>query len=119
MSSRPSKRKELEHSMFKLFSVALLTAATAAALQVAPAAPAQAMSPWCGKSIELINAALDATGGNLDAATAQSLSDRLRGLAVFATGAEQAAITGYADALVDPNITDLTPATDELNRVCV
>lgn len=54
----------------------------------------------------------------MDDATAHSLSDRLSGLAVLAGGEEQAAIVGYANALVDDNITDLDPATDEPNRVC-
>ncbi|WUA10202.1 hypothetical protein OG225_11295 [Nocardia sp. NBC_01377] len=95
-----------------------LTAAAAAALQVAPAAPAYAQSPICAKAVDLINAAVDISGGNLDDATAHSLSDRLSGLAVLAGGEEQAAIVGYANALVDDNITDLDPATDEPNRVC-
>ncbi|MFI5720845.1 hypothetical protein [Nocardia sp. NPDC051750] len=105
--------------MFKLFSAALLTAAAAAALQVAPAATAQAMSPSCAKAIELINIAIDTSGGTMDAATSQALSDRLLGVAELTAGAEKDAITGYAHALVDDNVTDLTPATDQLNRACV
>lgn len=103
--------------MTKIFSAALLTA-TAATLFVLPAAPAQAASPVCDKAIALINAAIDMTGGNLDADTSQNLSERLWGISNFAAGPEKDVITAYASALVDPNVTDLTPATDELNRVC-
>lgn len=104
--------------MFKLVAAALLTATAAAALLIVPAAPAYAKSPSCTKAIELINAALDISGGTMDDATTRALSDRLSGVAALAVGAEKDAITGYADALVDDNVTDLTPATDELNRVC-
>jgi hypothetical protein len=104
--------------MIKLFSVALLTATAAVAIQVLPAAPAQAKSPTCAKAIELINAAIDISGESLDDATQQALSERLSGIAVLAVGEEKDAITGYANALVDENITDLDPATEELNRVC-
>ncbi|MFD4405757.1 hypothetical protein ACFWPH_23665 [Nocardia sp. NPDC058499] len=105
--------------MFKLFSTALLTATAAAALQALPAAPAHAMSPGCAKAIELINIAVDTSGGTMDAATSQALSDRLLGVAELAVGAEKDAIAGYARALVDDSVTDLTPATDQLNRACV
>ncbi|WP_406232274.1 hypothetical protein [Nocardia sp. NBC_01009] len=104
--------------MIKLFSAVLLTATAAAALQVLPAAPAHAKSPSCAKAIELINAAIAISGDNLDDATQHALSDRLSGLAALAVGEEKDAITGYANALVDDNITDLDPATNELNRVC-
>lgn len=104
--------------MIKLFSAVLLTATAAAVLQVVPAAPARAMSPSCAKAIELINAAVDTSGGTMDDATTRALSERLTGVAVVAVGEERDVITGYADALIDENVTDLTPATDELNRVC-
>ncbi|WP_433200863.1 hypothetical protein ACQP1G_09270 [Nocardia sp. CA-107356] len=104
--------------MIKLVSAALLIATAAATLQLLPAAPAQAQSPSCAKAIELINAAIDMSGGTMDDATTRALSDRLSGLAALAVGVEKDAITGYANALVDENITDLDPATDELNRVC-
>ncbi|WP_227998478.1 hypothetical protein [Nocardia australiensis] len=104
--------------MIKLFSAALLTAAVAATLQVLPAAPAHAKSLTCAKAIELINAAIYNSGDTLDDATQQALSDRLSGLAALAVGEEKDAINGYANALVDDNITDLDPATNELNRVC-
>lgn len=98
--------------------VPVLLTATAATLLMLPATPAQAASPACGKAIELINAAIDSAGGNLDEATGQALSERLLGLSDWAVGVEKDAIAGYANALVDPNITDLDPATDELNRAC-
>lgn len=104
--------------MLKLFSAALLTTAAAAALQFTPVAPAHASSPSCVKAIELINAAIDNSGGTMDDATTRALSDRLSGVAALAVGAEKEAITGYANALIDENVTDLSPATDELNRVC-
>lgn len=103
--------------MIKLFSAAALTA-TAATLLVLPAAPAQARSLTCDRAIEFINAAVDASGGTYDAETARALADRLRTVALLSGGAEQAAITAYADALVDDNVTEMTPFTDELNRAC-
>ncbi|MBF6190008.1 hypothetical protein [Nocardia implantans] len=102
--------------MTKSFAAAL--AATAAALLFLPAAPAQARSPFCARAIELINIAIDTNGGTLDGATAAELSDRLNALAYLTQGAEQDAITAYANALVDENVTDLNPYTDELNRAC-
>ncbi|MGX1805586.1 hypothetical protein ACWIGI_07710 [Nocardia sp. NPDC055321] len=103
--------------MIKLFSAAALTA-TAATVLLLPAAPAQARSLTCDRAIEFINAAIDASGGTYDDATALALADRLRTVALVSGGEEQAAIYAYADALVDDNITDLTPFTDELNRTC-
>lgn len=102
--------------MTKPFAAAL--AAAAAALLFLPAAPAQAQSPLCSRAVELINVAIDTSGGTLDHATATALSDRLSGLADLAQGAEKDAITAYANALVDENVTDLNPYTDELNRAC-
>ncbi|WP_039804863.1 hypothetical protein [Nocardia araoensis] len=102
--------------MIKPFAAALATAA--AALLFLPAAPAQAQSPFCAKAIELINIAIDTSGGTLDDATATALSDRLNGLANFAQGAEKDVIAAYANALVDENVANLDPYTDELNRVC-
>ncbi|MGW4092854.1 hypothetical protein [Nocardia sp. NPDC004750] len=102
--------------MTKPFAAVL--AAAAATLLFLPAAPAQAQSPFCARAIELINLAIDTSGGTMDTATATALSDRLGGLALFAQGAEKDVITAYADALVDDNVTDLDPYTDELNRVC-
>ncbi|MET9025638.1 hypothetical protein ABZW96_08425 [Nocardia sp. NPDC004168] len=102
--------------MTKPFAAVL--AAAAAALLFLPAAPAQAQSPFCARAIELINLAIDTSGGTMDTATATALSDRLSGLALFAQGAEKDVITAYADALVDANVTDLDPYTDNLNRVC-
>ncbi|MFI9534082.1 hypothetical protein ACIG56_12635 [Nocardia fusca] len=104
--------------MIKLFSAALLTATTVAFLQLLPATPAHASSPSCAKAIELINAAIDVSGGTMDDATTRALSDRLSGVAALAVGEEREAITGYADALIDETVADLGPATDELNRVC-
>ncbi|MEV0246367.1 hypothetical protein AB0H76_07265 [Nocardia sp. NPDC050712] len=103
--------------MIKLFATAALAATTAALIAV-PAAPAAAKSPTCDKAIQLINAAVDMSGGNFDAPTRQALSDRLSALALLAGEEERNALTGYANALVDDNITDLDPATNELNRVC-
>lgn len=54
----------------------------------------------------------------MDDATTRALSDRLSGVAALAVGEEREAITGYADALIDETVSDLGPATDELNRVC-
>ncbi|WP_459960560.1 hypothetical protein [Nocardia sp. IFM 10818] len=103
--------------MKKLFSGAVLTA-TAATLLVLPAAPAQAASPVCDKAIAMINAAVDMSGGTFDTETQQKLADRLSGLAVVAVGPERDAITAYANALVDENVTDMDGVTAELNRVC-
>ncbi|MER7450816.1 hypothetical protein ABTW96_11075 [Nocardia beijingensis] len=102
--------------MTKPFAAALVAAA--AALLFLPAAPAQARSPFCARAIEIINFTIDANGGTLEGATAAELSDRLNALAYLTQGAEQDAITAYANALVDDNVTDLNPYTDELNRAC-
>ncbi|MEU2043012.1 hypothetical protein [Nocardia niwae] len=104
--------------MIKSTSFAAVLSAAAAALLFLPAAPAQAQSLQCARAIELINVAIDTSGGTLDEATATALSDRLSGLADSAQGAEKDAITAYATALVDDNVADLNPYTDELNRVC-
>lgn len=104
--------------MIKTTSFATALTAAAALLLFLPAAPAQAQSPLCDRAIEFVNAAVDMSGGTMDTATATALSDRLNGLAVLAQGEEKAVITGYANALVDDNITDLDPYTAELNRVC-
>ncbi|MEV0365814.1 hypothetical protein [Nocardia fusca] len=93
-------------------------ATTVTVLQLLPADPAHANSPSCAKAIELINAAIDVSGGTMDDATTRALSDRLSGVAALAVGEEREAITGYADALIDETVADLGPATDELNRVC-
>ncbi len=99
-------------------STSFAAALSAAALLFLPAAPAHAQSPQCARAIELINVAIDTSGGSLDQATATALSGRLSGLADLAQGAERDAITAYAAALVDDNVADLNPYTDELNRVC-
>lgn len=104
--------------MIKSTSFAATLSAAAAALLFLPAAPAHAQSLQCAKAIELINIAIDTSGGTLDEATATALSNRLSGLADLAQGAEKDVITAYAAALVDENVTDLNPYTDELNRVC-
>jgi hypothetical protein len=104
--------------MIKSLSIAAVLSAAAAALLFLPAAPAHASSPSCAKAIELINIAIDKSGGTLDPATATALSERLTGLADFTQGAEKDAITAYAQALIDDNVTELTPYTDELNRAC-
>ncbi len=102
--------------MYKIFSAALLTAAAIGSLVLVPAAPAQAASPACDTAIAWINAAVDnSPGGNLDAATLQSLSERLSALP--APGPEKAAIDAYAHALVDDNA-DMNAATDAFNAVC-
>ncbi|MEV6136489.1 hypothetical protein AB0L63_10580 [Nocardia sp. NPDC051990] len=97
---------------------AAVSAAAAAALLLLPAAPAHAQSAPCAKAIDLINAAIEMSGGNLDVATSTALSDRLRVPADFTQGQERDAITAYANALIDENVADLNPYTDELNRVC-
>ncbi|WP_174189953.1 hypothetical protein [Nocardia barduliensis] len=104
--------------MIKSTSFAAVLSAAAAALLFLPAAPAHAQSPQCAKAIELINVAIDTSGGTLDEATASALSGRLSGLADLAQGPEKDAIAAYAYALVDDNVSDLNPYTDELNRVC-
>ncbi|UGT65932.1 hypothetical protein LTT66_21755 [Nocardia gipuzkoensis] len=104
--------------MIKSLSIAAVLSAAAAALLFLPATPAHASSPSCAKAIELINIAIDTSGGTLDPATATALSERLTGLADFTQGAERDAITAYAHALIDDNVTELTPYTDELNRAC-
>ncbi|MEU1545183.1 MULTISPECIES: hypothetical protein [Nocardia] len=104
--------------MTKSTAFAAVFSAAAAALFFLPAAPAHAQSPQCAKAIELINIAIDTNGGTLDGATAEALSGRLSGLADLAQGAEKDVISAYAYALVDENVTDLNPYTDELNRVC-
>ncbi len=103
--------------MIKTLSAALLTTAATASLLVVtlPAATAQAKSPACEQAISLATAGVY-TGGA--AFGTQALHDRLRATGDLATGEEKAAITGYADALIDPNVTDLHPFIDELNRVC-
>ncbi len=105
-------------TMIKSLSIAAVLSAAAAALLFLPATPAHASSPSCAKAIELINIAIDTSGGTLDSATATALSERLTGLADFTQGAEKDAITAYAQALIDDNVTDLAPYTDELNRAC-
>lgn len=104
--------------MTKSLSVATALSAAAAALLFLPAAPANAQSPSCAKATELINIAIDTSGGTLDQATATALSERLTGLANFTQGAEKEAISAYARALIDDEVTELTSYTDELNRVC-
>ncbi len=106
--------------MIKTLSAALLTTATIASLQVLtfPAAEAQAKSPACDQAISLVNAGVQMSGGTFDAETARALHDRLWTAGDLAVGEERAAITGYADALIDDNVTDLSPFTAELNRVC-
>ncbi|PXX63976.1 hypothetical protein DFR70_105158 [Nocardia tenerifensis] len=103
--------------MPKIFSAALLTASAVGSLLLLPAAPAYAQSEACGRAIDAINAAIDASpNGTLEKNTAKALNRTL--LSIDATGAEKDVIAAYANALVDENITDLDPATDELNRVC-
>ncbi|MEU8895927.1 hypothetical protein [Nocardia sp. NPDC048505] len=104
--------------MMKSFAAGLLVAATSAVLIAVPAGSAAATSPTCDKAIQLINAAVDMSGGNLDAATREALSGRLSALAALTSGEESAVIAGYANALIDDSVTDLDPATNELNRVC-
>ncbi|WP_227984111.1 hypothetical protein [Nocardia spumae] len=106
--------------MIRTFSAALLSTATTASLLVLtlPAAEAQAKSPACDRAIDLVNAGVGMSGGTFDAETAQALHDRLSAVGDIAVGEERAVIVGYANALVDDNVTDLRPFTDELNRVC-
>ncbi|MFE7800948.1 hypothetical protein [Nocardia sp. NPDC057440] len=104
--------------MIKPSSVAAALAIAAGALIALPAAPAHAQSPSCAKAIELINIAIDTTGGTMDEATATALSGRLSGLAAMAQGAQRDAIEAYAGALISDEVADLTPFTDELNRAC-
>ncbi|MFX0573198.1 hypothetical protein [Nocardia nepalensis] len=97
---------------------AAVSAAAAAALLLLPAAPAHAQSAPCARAVELVNTAVAMSGGSLDVATSTALSNRLRVPADLAQGEEKRVITAYADALIDENITDLDPYTDELNRFC-
>lgn len=95
-----------------------LATATAAAVLLLPTTPARAQSLPCARAIELINIAIDTTEGAIDEATATTLSTRLHNLAETTQGRERDAISAYATALTDDNITDLTPYTDELNQAC-
>ncbi|MEU2030810.1 hypothetical protein [Nocardia amamiensis] len=104
--------------MTKSTAFAAVLSAAAAALLILPAAPAHARSLQCARAIELINAAIDISGGTLDDATATALSDKLSVVAELAQGAEKDVIAAYAYALIDDNVADLNPYTDELNRVC-
>ncbi|MGK8523393.1 hypothetical protein ACRS6B_18385 [Nocardia asteroides] len=102
--------------MIKTCSAALLAASAIGSLLLLPAAPAHAQSTACDAAIDAINAAIDASGGNLDRAVQQSLAAELS--AIEADGEEKNAIAAYAHALTDDNVTNMNPATDELNRVC-
>jgi hypothetical protein len=102
--------------MIKTCSAALLVASAFGSLLLLPAAPAHAQSAACGAAIDAINAAIDQSGGNLDSTVQQSLAAELS--AIPAEGAEKDAIAAYAHALTDDEVTNLNPATDELNRVC-
>ncbi|WP_040780637.1 hypothetical protein [Nocardia pneumoniae] len=102
--------------MIKTCSVALLSASAIGSLLLLPAAPAHAQSPACGAAIDAINAAIDESGGNLDPTVQQSLAAKLS--AINAEGAEKDAITAYARALTDDNVSSMDGATNELNRVC-
>ncbi|WP_040776077.1 hypothetical protein [Nocardia pneumoniae] len=104
--------------MIKSTAFAAVLSAAAAALLFLPAAPAHARSLQCNRAIQLINAAIDTSGGTLDDATATALSDKLSVVAELAQGAEKDVIAAYANALIDENVTSLDPYTDELNRVC-
>ncbi|MGQ4597526.1 hypothetical protein [Nocardia sp. R6R-6] len=102
--------------MIKTCSAALLSVGAIGSLLLLPAAPAHAQSPACGAAVDAINAAIAESGGNLDPTVQQSLAAKLS--AIDARGAEKDAIIAYAHALTDDKITNLDPATDELNRVC-
>lgn len=104
--------------MTKSTSLATALTAVATLLLLLPVAPAQAQSAVCDRAIEFVNTAVDMSGGTMDSETAKALSGRLNDLATLAQGEEKAVITGYANALVDDNVTDLGPATADLNRVC-
>jgi hypothetical protein len=104
--------------MIKSLPAVVFATATTASLLILPAATAQAKSPACDRAIAMVNAGVQMSGGTFDAETARALHDRLWTVGDLAAGEERAAITGYADALIDDNITDLQPFTDELNRVC-
>ncbi|MEV6071191.1 hypothetical protein AB0L82_31990 [Nocardia sp. NPDC052001] len=101
--------------MFKLLAGVAISAGVLASV-VLPGHEAQAASPVCARAIELINVAVD--GGDLNEETSRSLAERLTGLADLTAGDERAAIIGYADALRDAAVTDLTAVTDQLNRAC-
>lgn len=103
--------------MPNIFATGLLTTTATASLLLLPAAPAHAQSEACSAAIAAINAAIDGTpDGQLDAATLQSLHFTLT--AIPSSGAEHEVITAFANALVDENVDNLDPYTDELNRVC-
>ncbi|MEV6430434.1 hypothetical protein [Nocardia sp. NPDC051463] len=104
--------------MIKSSSVVAALAISVGTLIALPTTPAHAKSLSCAKAIELINIAIDTTGGTMDEATATALSGRLSGLAEMAQGAERDAIAAYAGALIDGEVADLGPFTDELNRAC-
>jgi len=102
--------------MSKVFSTTLLTASAVGALLILPAGPAQAQSAACGAAVDLINAAIDQSGGNLDPETGKTLSTKLLG--INASGSDSDAIVAYAHALVDETIPDMGAATAEFNRAC-
>ncbi|MFI9404171.1 hypothetical protein [Nocardia sp. NPDC052316] len=103
--------------MPKIFAAALLTASAVGSLILLPAAPAHAQSDACNRAIIAINKAIDGSpDGVIDDVVARALHFTLTSL--DAEGEEKAAITGYANALLDENVTDLDPYTAELNRVC-
>lgn len=104
--------------MIRLFSAVALIVIASTTVLVFPASQAQAKSPSCDKAVSMVNAAVKMSGGNLGDEIQRKLADRLRILADVAGGEEKAAIAGYANALVDPGVSDLGPATRELNRVC-
>ncbi|KAA8885252.1 hypothetical protein F3087_31020 [Nocardia colli] len=106
--------------MPKIFAAALLTASAVGSLILLPAATAHAQSETCARAVDAINKAVAGSpNGILEDPVAQALHVTL--LSIAASGGERAekdVIIGYANALADDNITDLDPATNELNRVC-
>ncbi|MFE7801193.1 hypothetical protein [Nocardia sp. NPDC057440] len=102
--------------MNRILATTMLSATTVGTLLFLPAGPAQAQSTACSTAIDLINAAITESGGNLDPETANSLSTKL--LAVNASGTDKDAIAAYARALVDDKVPDMAAATVDFNRSC-
>ncbi|MEU7629059.1 hypothetical protein AB0C34_03605 [Nocardia sp. NPDC049220] len=102
--------------MTKTFSAALLIASAVGSALLLPAGPAHAQSAACGAAVDLINASIAESNGDLNPTVQQTLATKLA--AIDATGADKDAIDAYAHALTDDNVSSMDAATTEFNRVC-
>ncbi|MEU7767674.1 hypothetical protein AB0B25_21435 [Nocardia sp. NPDC049190] len=101
--------------MTKTFSAALLIASAVGSVLL-PAGPAHAQSAACSAAVDLINASIAESNGDLNPTVQQTLATKLA--AIDATGADKDAIDAYAHALTDDNVSSMDAATTEFNRVC-